>query len=89
MIEESTLSNQQFEKCTKLLGRILFPDDCSFSKVLWRMSSGSRSKAIIIARSTLKHYNFPNEMSNQDFEEIFDQACANVNGGLEVEWNAE
>ena len=88
-MSNTTLTDKQFNECTKLLVRILFPDDWSFSKVMWRMSSGSRSKALEIAKNTLKHYSFPKDMSEQDFADVFDQACADVNGGLEVEWNSE
>lgn len=85
----TTLTDQQMERYTKLLGRVLFPDEWSFSKVLWRMSSGSRSKAIKIAKNVLKHYDFPSEMTAEEFEEMFDQACADVNDGIEVEWLEE
>lgn len=85
----TTLTDKQMERYTKLLGRVLFPDDWSFDKVLWRMSSGSRSQAIKIARNILKHYEFPPEMTDEEFEEMFDQACADVNDGFEVEWLEE
>ncbi|PPD55548.1 MAG: hypothetical protein CTY12_00800 [Methylotenera sp.] len=85
----TTLTDQQMERYTKLLGRVLFPDEWSFSKVLWRMSRGSRSAGIKIARNFLKHYDFPSEMTTEEFEEMFDQACADVNDGIEVEWLEE
>lgn len=83
------LTDEQFKECTDLLVRILFPNDWCFSKVMWRMSGGSRSKALNIAKETLKHYSFPQDMSEQDFADVFDQACADVNGGLEMEWETE
>lgn len=85
------LTDEQIESYTKKLGRILFSDESSFSKVLWRMSSGSRSKAIKIARNLLKHYDFPVEMTEEEFEEMFDRACADApgNDGIDVEWLEE
>jgi hypothetical protein len=84
-----TLTTEEIEKYSDLLRRIMFPDEWTFSKVLWRMSSGSRTKAITITRKYLKHYNFPNEMNDDDFNACFDIACADVNDGFDVEWAHE
>ncbi len=85
----ATLSSDELEKYTQLMVRVLFPDEYTFSKVIWRMSSGSRSKAISVSRKVLKHYDFIHDVSDEDFEYMFDNACADVNGGVEVEWDSE
>lgn len=85
----ATVSNEEFEKYTALIVRILFPDEHSLSKTLWRVSSGSRSKAMDISRKVLKHYDFVKDISDEDFEAMFDNACADANGGVEVEWDKE
>ena len=83
------MTEEELEKYINLIGKVLFPDAYSFSKVLWRMSSGSRNKAISIAKKVLKHYKFPSNMTDEDFEYMFDMACADVNDGIEVEWLTE
>lgn len=77
------------EKIEEMMGKILFPDEWSFSKVLWRLSSGSRSEAIKVARKVLKHYDFHKGLTDDEFGEIFDCVCADVNDGFEVEWLTE
>jgi hypothetical protein len=56
-----------------------------FSKSLWRMSNGSRSKAFEIIRDVAKHY-APDEVYT-DFD--LDCILGEMNGGIEVEWRID
>jgi hypothetical protein len=50
---------------------------------LWRMTRGSRSKAFQLVVEYCQHWGFtPDEFS-------IDEALAELNGGLEVEWESE
>jgi len=51
---------------------------------MWRMSSGTRSKAFDIANQMVARYGYE-PMSIEDF----DDACAEITGGCEVEWDNE
>ena len=77
-----------FNDNIKIFSSIILPEEHSFYKVLWRVSNGSRSKAMEIAKKVLKGYNLP-ESFTEDFENIFDAACADANGGIEVEWRED
>ena len=53
-----------------------------FAKVMWRMAGGSRTKAYGLGNSIIGNFGY-NPMTIEDF----DDACAKINGGLEVEWD--
>jgi hypothetical protein len=64
-----------------LVNKMLFDTgETAFSKTMWRMSQGSRMKAFDLSQKIVNHWGY--ELSIEDF----DQACANITGGCEVEW---
>ena len=71
--------------CVNKAVRMLFENgETDFSKVMWRMSSGSRLKAFNLAQRIMafKYSLILDEIT-------FDCACAEIIGGCEVEWLSE
>ena len=71
--------------CVNKAVRMLFENgETDFSKVMWRMSSGSRSRAFDLAQRIMafKYSLILDEIT-------FDCACAEITGGCEVEWLTE
>jgi hypothetical protein len=65
--------------------KMIFEDGYTdLAKVMWRMSCGSRCKAFDIANQMVARYGYE-PMSIEDF----DDACAEIIGGIEVEWDNE
>jgi hypothetical protein len=50
------------------------------------MSRDNKSVALQIATKYCSNYNGFDAVSAEEFEEIFDMACAAMNNGIEVEW---
>ena len=69
-------------RITKICKMLFENEYANFSKVMWRMSSGSRSKAFDMANQIVARYGYE-PMSIEDF----DDACAEITGGVEVEWD--
>ena len=68
-----------------LVNKMLFDSgETDFSKVMWRMSSGSRMRAFDLAQRIVG-FSWGYELSIEDF----DYACAEITGGFEVEWEKE
>lgn len=68
-----------------LTHKMLFQNgETDFTKVLWRMSSGSFSKAFNIAQQIVG-FGWGYELSLIDFE----ISCAEITDGCEVEWLTE
>lgn len=55
-----------------------------FTKSLWRMTEGSRSRAFDIIRKTAAHYT---KEEYTDFE--LDCILGEMNGGYEIEWEKD
>ena len=65
--------------------KMLFEDGYTdFAKVMWRMSCGSRTRSFKLANEIVARYGYE-PMSIEDF----DDACAEITGGCEVEWDNE
>ena len=65
--------------------KMLFEDGYTdFAKVMWRMSGGSRTRAYELAIKLVQRYGY-DTLSIEDF----DDACAEINDGIEVEWDKE
>lgn len=65
-----------------LVNKMLFdngPED--FTKIMWRMSNGSRTKAFELAQRIVG-FSYGLEINEEDF----DWACAMITDGYEVEW---
>lgn len=87
MPEYRVFTEEQFDKMVQRLMNILFEgNEENFVKVLWRMSCGSRARALEIAQGAIHHYKGFQDISPADFSDMFDHACANITGGCEVEW---
>lgn len=54
-----------------------------FAKIMWRLSGGSRTRAFNLATKMIKRFGFES-ISIEDF----DDACAEIIGGFEVEWES-
>ena len=65
--------------------KILFPDGYEdFAIVMWRMSGGSRIRSFNLANKIIRRYGYES-IAVEDF----DDACAEIIGGFEVEWELE
>lgn len=58
------------------------PED--FAIVMWRMSGGSRIRSFNLANKVIRRYGYESIAA-----EDFDDACAEIIGGFEVEWELE
>lgn len=64
--------------------RMMFENgETDFSKVMWRMAAGSRSRAFDLGQGLVARYGYILD------ECAFDNACAEITGGCEVEWESE
>jgi hypothetical protein len=62
--------------------RVAFQDDSSnFTRCLWRQAKGCREYAFDIIQGHCLHYGIIID------DEIFDEVCARMIGGVEVEWD--
>jgi hypothetical protein len=65
--------------------KMLFEDGYDdFARAMWRMSGGSRTRAFKLATKIVKRFGYES-ISIEDF----DDACAEITGGFEVEWRLE
>ena len=58
-------------------------------EILWRMSGGNLDKSRLIVKSLLPHYSEDKEVigaPDKEFNEAFDFALGELNGGTEIEW---
>ena len=51
---------------------------------MWRMSGGSRIRSFNLANKVIRRYGYESIAA-----EDFDDACAEIIGGFEVEWELE
>jgi len=71
-------------RITKICKMIFEDGYTDLAKVMWRMSSGSRTRAYELAIKMVQRYGY-DTLSIEDF----DDACAEITGGIEVEWDNE
>jgi hypothetical protein len=66
-----------------IVQKVMHGDETQLSKTLWRMSGGNRDKAFKIIRECATHFT-----STPVDDLTIDRALAELNGGVEVEWDS-